>query len=196
MTSSVSFRFADPQDAAALLEIYAPYVLKTAVTFENEVPTVSDFAERIRHTLTEFPYIVALHGDTPVGYAYASSFHERAAYAWTAETSIYLHPDHRGAGIGSMLYDRLEHILSIQHIHTVYACVACTAQPDAHLTNASTAFHLARGYREIGSFRTCAYKFGMLYDMVYLEKQLCPIKLPLPDRLCFPAVRQQAERIL
>ncbi len=196
MSAAVSFRFAEPDDAAELLAIYSSYILNTAVTFEYEVPTVSDFAERIRDTMEEYPYIIAMRDGMPVGYAYASAFHKRAAYAWTAETSIYLHPDCRGQGIGSALYERLERILAMQHIHTVYACVAYAVQPDSHLTNASTAFHLARGYLETGRFHACAYKFGQLYDMVYLEKQLCPIKLPLPERLAFPAVRKQAEPLL
>lgn len=30
-------------DAARLLDIYAPYVEKTAITFEDEVPSIGEF---------------------------------------------------------------------------------------------------------------------------------------------------------
>lgn len=46
-------------DAAALLSIYAPYVRKTAVTFEYEVPTEEEFRRRIERTLKRFPYLAA-----------------------------------------------------------------------------------------------------------------------------------------
>ena len=56
----LKFRVARPEDAAALLAIYAPYVEETAITFEYEVPSVEAFRARIAHTLTTYPYIVAV----------------------------------------------------------------------------------------------------------------------------------------
>ena len=35
-------------DAKELLDIYAPYVEQTAITFEYDVPSVSEFVERIK----------------------------------------------------------------------------------------------------------------------------------------------------
>ena len=78
------------EDAEELLEIYAPYVENTAITFEYDVPTLEEFIERIRHTLEKYPYIVALDNGTIVGYAYAGMFHEREAYSRCVETSIYV----------------------------------------------------------------------------------------------------------
>ena len=42
-----TFRVARPEDAEALLAIYAPYVEETAITFEYEVPSVEAFRARI-----------------------------------------------------------------------------------------------------------------------------------------------------
>ena len=56
----LKFRVARPEDAAALLAIYAPYVEETAITFEYEVPDIEAFRARIEHTLTTYPYIVAV----------------------------------------------------------------------------------------------------------------------------------------
>lgn len=56
----LTFRVARPEDAAALLAIYAPYVEETAITFEYEVPSVEAFRARIAHTLATYPYIVAV----------------------------------------------------------------------------------------------------------------------------------------
>ena len=90
MNSEMIIRTASEADAPALLEIYAPYVDRTAITFEYEVPSVDEFASRIRNTLQKYPYLVAEKGGRILGYAYAGPFHDRPAYDWSVETSIYV----------------------------------------------------------------------------------------------------------
>lgn len=46
----MKIRVATPEDADALVEIYRPYVENTSITFEYEVPSVSEFETRIRTT--------------------------------------------------------------------------------------------------------------------------------------------------
>lgn len=86
MNSEMIIRTASEADAPALLEIYAPYVERTAITFEYEVPSVDEFASRIRNTLQKYPYLVAEKGGRILGYAYAGPFHDRPAYDWSVET--------------------------------------------------------------------------------------------------------------
>ena len=119
-----SIRIATEADAAALLQIYAPYVENTAITFEYEVPTEQEFAKRIKHTLEKYPYIVALEDKKIVGYAYAGPFKERAAYDWDVETSIYVDMEYKRNGIGRLLYEKLEQLLCEQRILNVNACLA------------------------------------------------------------------------
>ena len=78
----LTIRAATPEDAAALLEIYAPYVEKTAVTFEYAVPSAEEFAGRIARTLERYPYLIAMAEGQIMGYACAGPFKERAAYDW------------------------------------------------------------------------------------------------------------------
>ena len=52
--TAVTIRMAEEADAAALLSIYAPYVEKTAITFEYEVPTVQEFKNRITSNLKRY----------------------------------------------------------------------------------------------------------------------------------------------
>ena len=93
MEKGLTIRTATEKDAAALLDIYRPYVERTAITFEYEVPTLEEFRQRICHTLEKYPYLVAEAAGEIVGYAYLSAFHPRAAYQWCAETSIYVNTD-------------------------------------------------------------------------------------------------------
>lgn len=102
----IHIRPAVSDDAPALLDIYAPYVIETAITFEYEVPTLEDFRQRIKNTLHTHPYLVMERDGEIVGYAYTGQLGSRAAYAWAAETSIYLRQDCRRGGLGTRLYHR------------------------------------------------------------------------------------------
>ncbi len=84
----MEIRIAAIDDAEAIREIYAPYVLNTAVSFEYEVPSVEEFRERIKNTLAVYPYLVAVENGAVVGYAYAGVFHARAAYKHCVELYI------------------------------------------------------------------------------------------------------------
>ena len=168
----IIIRGAMPEDAEALLAVYAPYVPETAITFEYEVPTAAEFASRIERTLQRYPYLVAVSDGEILGYAYLSPLGERKAYEHAAETSVYLRRDVRGRGLGKRLYQRLEEIAAAQRITRLYACIAYTAEEDEHLTNASTRFHESVGYTEVGHFHGCGYKFGRCYDVLWMEKVL------------------------
>ena len=69
--SEIKISVAGPQDAEELLEIYAPYVRDTAVSFEYTVPSPEEFRQRIIHTLEKYPYLKAEKDGEVVGYAYA-----------------------------------------------------------------------------------------------------------------------------
>ena len=165
-------RTATAQDARDLLEIYAPYVTDTAITFEYEVPSEGEFARRIIETLETYPFLVAQYEGRRLGYAYAAAFKNRAAYDWSVQTSIYLRMEERQKGIGRVLYGALEDILKRQNVQNLYACIAYAKSEDDRLSNASEAFHARMGYQKIGHFTSCGYKFGTWYDMIWMEKML------------------------
>ena len=171
---AVVIRPASPADGAALLEIYAPYVRETAITFEYEVPSPEEFRERIRRTLNRYPCLVAEAEGSCLGYAYTGPFKDRAAYDWSAETSIYLRRDRRGQGLGRRLYGALEDLSRAQGIRNLNACVGCPETEDPYLTWNSVNFHAHLGFRLVGEFYKCGYKFGTWYNMVWMEKLLGP----------------------
>ena len=169
-----TIRAARITDAAALLEIYAPYVTETAITFEYDVPSEAEFACRIEETLKTYPYILAEKEGKVFGYAYASSFHSREAYQWSIETSVYVRKDVRRTGLGRVLYDALEKCLLRQGITNMNACIAYPIGEDENLDKSSVEFHKKMGFRMVGRFEKCANKFGKWYDMVWMEKHIAP----------------------
>lgn len=173
MSDEILIRLATEADAPALAEIYRPYVLDTAITFEYVPPTAAEFAERMRGIMPQYPYLVAECGGVPVGYAYASTFKGRPAYDWAVETSIYVASGHVGSGVGRALHDALARALRAQGILNMYACIAVPAgADDATLTRNSQQFHAHLGYRLVGEFEQCGYKGGRWYNMVWMEKML------------------------
>lgn len=162
-------------DAAALAGIYRPYVEETAVTFEYDAPSAEAFGRRIAAISARHPFLVAEDdGGRLVGYAYASTFKDRAAYDWSVETSIYVARDLRGRGVGRALYGCLEAELRRRGICNMYACLASPRPGNDRLDGASRRFHERLGFRLVGTFRQCAYKFGQWYDMIWMEKFLAP----------------------
>lgn len=170
MENDIKIRAASENDAKDILEIYAPYVKETAITFEYDVPDPAEFAGRIRTTLQKYPYIVAEKDGKLLGYAYAGSFVGRAAYDWAAEVTIYLKRDMRKMGLGKKLYQALEKICRAQNITNLYVCIGCPETEDEYLTKNSMQFHAHMGYALIGEFHKCGYKFGRWYNMVWMEK--------------------------
>ena len=168
--TSITIRMANPADAQALLNIYAPYVINTAITFEYDVPSVEEFSSRIAHTLEKYPYLIAEEGGNILGYAYASPFHDRPAYDWAVETSIYVDQNIKHRGIGRKLHDALESTLREQGILNMNACIAYPPEEDEHLDKISVEFHAHMGYRLVGEFYKCGYKFNRWYNMVWMEK--------------------------
>ncbi|MCD7839196.1 MAG: N-acetyltransferase family protein [Erysipelotrichaceae bacterium] len=168
----MKIRTATIDDAQELLDIYAYYVLYTAITFEYEVPSLDEFKDRIASILHQYPYIVATIDNKIVGYAYANTFKNRAAYDWTVEMTIYIDSDYHKKGIGKKLYHVMEELLKLQGITNLNACITYPDYEDEYVDKNSVQFHKHLGYSLVGQFHQCGYKFNRWYSMVWMEKMI------------------------
>ena len=159
-------RPADPaSDAAACAEIYAPYVLETAISFEEEPPDASELERRIERYSRTHAWLVAEDGDGVVGYAYACPHRERAAYRWAADVSVYVSQQHHRRGIGRALYGELFSLLERQGLHVACAGVTLPNQ-------ASVAIHESLGFAPVGVYPRIGYKLGKWWDVGWWELEL------------------------
>jgi len=158
-------RIATCEDIPQILEIYAPYILTTTVTFEYDVPCKKEFTQRFLKYTAQFPWLVWEEEDEILGYAYAAAPFERAAYSWCAEPSVYIRPSAQGRGIGRKLYTALEEILRLQGYRMLLALVTSE-------NRASVAFHKKMGYEICGEFSDCGYKFGRWLGLIWMKKQI------------------------
>lgn len=159
-------RLATVDDAVRCRAIYAPAITEGATSFETEVPSVEEMARRIAATLERTPWLVWDDPEAGVlGYAYAGRHRERAAYGWTAETTVYLDPVAAGRGIGRALYTALLAVLELQGFRLA---VAGTTLPN----DASVGLHRALGFRDVGVFHGIGHKRGAAHDVAWFERPI------------------------
>jgi L-amino acid N-acyltransferase YncA len=158
-------RLASVEDGSAVAGIYASYVERTVISFEAMAPTADQMAERIAATGPAHPWLVAEEAGELLGYAYAHSFASRAAYAWSAETSVYVRSDRHRRGVGQALYGALLRILAAQGYRQAFAGIT--------LPNpSSVALHERIGFTPVGVYRRVGFKHGQWHDVGWWQLDL------------------------
>lgn len=158
-------RLATAADAEACREINAYYINETVITFDYEVPSLSEYKTKIESILNSHPFFVFEKDNNVIGYAYGSFFRSKRAYQWCAETTIYLHPENREVGIGSALYNILLFVMKEQGYVKLLAGVTLPNIPSIN-------FHLKFGYELFSVQKNIGYKFDKWHDVQWLEKNL------------------------
>lgn len=175
MINKIKIRLATEPDCRDMLDIYAPFVKNTAVSFEYTVPSIDEFRCRLEEIQRKYPWIVCEIDNRIVGYAYASPFNKRAAYDWSADYSIYVNPDCHGMKIGTALYSCLTELLKLQGFYNAFAGVASS-------NKISESFHKAFGFIPVGIYHNAGYKFNNWYDVQWFEYKIADTKNP-PDKI-------------
>lgn len=162
----MNIRMIENRDIPVLLDWYNWYIVNTAISFEWEPLVLTDFTERVHRIRKDYPWLVLENEDqTLVGYAYLSAFHERKAYAYTADVSIYLNPKEQGKGYGTILMQALEEIARKDGYHQLVSIIT------SENTN-SVSFHQKQGFKVIGTFENVGYKFNRWYGVTYMAKEI------------------------
>jgi phosphinothricin acetyltransferase len=164
---SATIRVALPEDAEALLTIYAPIVRETAISFEVDPPTRAAMHERIATTLRHLPWLVCDRQGEVLGYVYASPHRTRAAYQWSVDVSVYIHAQARRTGMGRALYHAVFQLLILQGF---YQCFAGITLPNP----ASVGLHESLGFQPVGVYQAVGYKLGIWHDVGWWQRSLQP----------------------
>ena len=160
-------RDAQPEDAAAIAEIYAPHVLTGTATFETEPPTPAAMAARVAAVQgSGWPWLVAERDGALLGFASACQFRDRAAYRHTGETTIYLRPELLRQGIGSALLAALIARAQAAGARQLVAVIGDSANAG------SIGLHDAHGFSRVGLLTAVGFKFGRWLDVVYMQRAI------------------------
>ena len=182
----VILRAASPSDAAAVNDTYGYYIEHSLANFGEENKTVEERKLEISSLLKLYPFLIA-EDETGrfLGFACAEPYRPKSGYRYTAELTIYLHPDTpKGAGVGTALYERLLSCLTEQGFRIALGVL--------HAQNeASLALHRHFGFQQVGYLKHTCFKHGQWVDAVILEKVLNPFDLPPQTLIPFPQYRQK-----
>lgn len=159
---NATIRLAEKRDVPGILEIYAPFILDTAVTFEETIPDEESFWERILGIMAELPFLVCEIDGKIAGYAYASGYRSRASYRWTKEVSVYIHPEFQRKRVAHALYTSLNEMVRYQGIADLLAIITMPNEP-------SVSFHEYFGYRKCAEFSKVGYKMGQWQNVGWFE---------------------------
>ena len=169
---AATIQAAQGRHAAGIAEVYRPYVLEGAVSFEQDPPDEQDIGRRML-AAPRLPWFVAVRGEAVVGYAYAARHRERPAYRWSVDVTVYLAPDERGRGTGRALYETL--LAEVQGLGYISAFAGITLPNEA-----SVALHEAMGFVAVGVFARAGFKQGHWHDVGWWQRTLSEPPVP-PD---------------
>jgi L-amino acid N-acyltransferase YncA len=175
---TLTIRLATAADAAGCLAIYGPVVQQSTTSFEAEAPSEQEIGDRISTGTATWPWLVAVDAEGKIGgYAYAGQHRERAAYQWSVEVSVYIHPRSHRTGLGRRLYESLFACLTAQGFHNAYAGATLPNDP-------SVGLHRAMGFQEVGVYHDIGFKFGAWHSVIWWHKRLQPMDdtQPSPPR--------------
>lgn len=181
MGDGLTLRPATAADAPALAAVYGDACLHGVGTFEEVPPGAEEMAARLTAVLGRgLPYMAAEIGGEVAGFAYAAPFRLRAAYRFTVEDSVYIHPDFKGRGVGRALLSRVLADCESLGLRQVIAVIGGSDN------DGSISLHRSLGFEMQGVMTGVGFKFGRWLDIVMMQRPLNGGVDGLPDRPGLP----------
>ena len=165
--TSLLLRTCEPRDMGAITAIYQREVLHGRASFEVEAPDEAEMARRHQAIVAGgYPYLVAEEQGVLVGYAYASAYRPRRAYAATVENSVYVRQGAQGRGYGRALLAALIEASAERGYRQMVAVIGDSEN------RASVRLHEALGFAHVGTLRSVGWKHGVWLDTVLMQRAL------------------------
>jgi phosphinothricin acetyltransferase len=150
---AVIIRAATIDDLGAAVEIFNDAILQTTGSFDSEPKTADALADRVATGDPRLPMFVAEVTGRVVGWANIGRYSDRCTYGDTGEVSIYVAPDFKGRGVGTLLLRTLVEAGRSAGLHTLIARIG-EGNP------ASLALHARARFEEVGFLKEIGFKFG------------------------------------
>jgi phosphinothricin acetyltransferase len=158
------------QDLEFVQLIYAHHVLSGTGSFELDPPSLEEMTERWSRIVGRgWPYLVAspAHDLSRVmGFAYATQYRDRAAYAHSFEVSVYAAPTTMRQGAGALMLSEVLTMLRTDGARQALAFIG-----DSY-NAASIGLHKKLGFKHVGTLTDVGEKFGRQLDVVIMQRTL------------------------
>jgi len=164
--SAMLIRQATHQDCPAIAALWNPVIRDGVATFNSVEKTVQSLqADLTAKQAEDRPFLIAVSGDSLLGFATYGQFRASNGYRHTMEHTIILAPDVAGRGIGRALMAAIETHARARQVHSMFAGVS-------HENTAGIAFHAALGYVQVARLPQVGRKFDRWFDLVLMQKLL------------------------
>ncbi|AYJ87401.1 N-acetyltransferase family protein [Sphingomonas paeninsulae] len=179
----ITLRAATPDDAAAIVAIYAPYVVTNAVSFESSPPKSEEMRDRITEAGDLYPWIVGVDDESGLvlGYAFAKPFRAGSAYRFAVETACYVSGELESQSLRRNLYQSLLATLTQQNFTQA---ISTLTMPNDKLIQ----LHETIGFRRAGVYREITFKNGQWIDVGLWQRSLTEPNTPPDEPVLFSAV--------
>jgi phosphinothricin acetyltransferase len=161
----IEIMLASRDDVADILAIANWAAANTTANFATQPESLESWTQSFDTTHEHYPWFVARHAGRVVGFAKAGPHKPRGAYAWTADTSVYVHHEFHRRGVGRLLYERLIPTMKAQG----YVMLLAGITPP---NPGSEGLHTKMGFRWCGAFPRAGWKFGRWCDVAYYALEL------------------------
>jgi phosphinothricin acetyltransferase len=163
--SGCALRPATLDDLSAINGIYNHFVQHSVCTYQEIQETAEDRLKWFGQHDAKHPVIVAELAGRVVGWGSLSAYHQRSAYRFTVENSVYVHHEHHKQGLGTAILGELLAQASALGHHTIIAGI------DSEQAG-SIALHTKFGFQKIAHLKQVGFKFGRWLDVIYMQRML------------------------
>ena len=174
MSRGAIIRLARPDDAVDILEIYAPCIRDTAITFEKDVPSQGEIVQRVEKIQERHVWLVCEYEGKVIGYAYSGQHRAREAYIWATEVSVYVREQFRSMGVARALYTVLLRVLQLQGYALALAGMTLPNRSSAEL-------HHRMGFERFARYEKVGYKFNQWHTTEWWRKDLLDLTSYSPE---------------
>ena len=154
-------REATEDDLPAILEIYNHSILHTTAVYDYH-PHTLDMRRRWfeQKQAGGQPVMVAVKGEAIAGFASYGPFRPWAAYKYTVENSVHVHPSFQAQGVGKLLLAVTIEKAKQADVHVIIAGIDAT-------NKASINLHTHFGFVRAGCFEQVGFKFNRWLDLEF-----------------------------
>ncbi|MDB5011956.1 MAG: GCN5-related N-acetyltransferase [Daejeonella sp.] len=147
-----------------ILEIFNDAILNSTALYDYKPRTMDNMEVWfILKEKSNFP-VIGLVDDqnTLLGFGSYGTFRAWPAYKYTVEHTLYIHPNHRGKGLGKILLAEILKNAKQQDYHCLIAGIDSTNE-------ASIKLHKSFGFEFSGRIKHAGYKFSKWLDLDFYQ---------------------------
>ena len=146
-----------------VIEIFNYFIENSFAAFP-EIRVDYDFFDKILNMARGYPSVVVKDNiNNVIGFAFLHAYHPIETFKRVAEISYFIMPDYTRKGIGKSILEQFNEDAKLLNIDSILACISS-------LNEKSIRFHLKNGFKECGRFQNIGKKFGMDFDVIWMQK--------------------------